>query len=117
MSQRSDQKKFPAIVAELGLQLPNAALSNKPGTAKILTEKNLAGYRRSSEPTGFIRGAGHGMPVSTAQHIVEAIQSQWANSPDVVEASLPRMAKLHFFGLHHYKKIDACNSGLHLGIG
>jgi hypothetical protein len=41
------KKEFPAIFAQsVGRQLPETALQNKLGTDKILTEKNLAGYRR-----------------------------------------------------------------------
>ncbi len=44
-----DQKTFPALLANTSrLQLPGTAFTNKPGTAKILTQKNLAGYRRGS---------------------------------------------------------------------
>jgi hypothetical protein len=44
-----DQKTFPALLANTSrLQLPGTAFANKPGTAKILTQKNLAGYRRGS---------------------------------------------------------------------
>lgn len=39
-----NQKEFPAILNASGLQLPSTAFQNKPGTGKILTEKNLAGY-------------------------------------------------------------------------
>jgi len=42
-----NQKKFPDVLARAGLQLPRKA-ENKPGTARILTEKNLAGYRRAA---------------------------------------------------------------------
>jgi hypothetical protein len=51
-----DTKKFPAIFAQsVGRQLPDTALQNKPGTKKILTEKNLAGYRRAQQDEGQIR--------------------------------------------------------------
>jgi hypothetical protein len=40
----ADKKEFPAIFAlSVGRQLPDTAFQNKPGTAKILNEKNLAG--------------------------------------------------------------------------
>ena len=42
-----DKKKFPAVFAlSVGRRLPDTALQNKPGTAKILTEKHLAGWRK-----------------------------------------------------------------------
>ena len=42
-----DKKKFPAVFAQsVGRRLPDTALQNKPGTAKILTEKHLAGWRK-----------------------------------------------------------------------
>jgi hypothetical protein len=44
-----DQKKFPALFeAVAGRQLPSTALQNKPGMKRILTEKNLAGYRKNA---------------------------------------------------------------------
>ncbi len=41
------KKEFPAVLRRVGLQLPDTAYQNKPGTPQILTEKNLAGYRRN----------------------------------------------------------------------
>jgi hypothetical protein len=41
-----DQKKFPTVLSDSGLQLSSSAWQNKPGMRKILTEKNLAGYRK-----------------------------------------------------------------------
>lgn len=42
-----DKKKFPAVFAlSVGRRLPDTALQNKPGTAKILTEKHLAAWRK-----------------------------------------------------------------------
>jgi len=44
----ADQKKFPALYETVaGRQLPSTAIQNKPGMQRILTEKNLAGYRKS----------------------------------------------------------------------
>ena len=43
-----DKKKFPAVFAlSVGRRLPDTALQNKPGTVRILTEKNLAGWRKA----------------------------------------------------------------------
>ena len=43
----ADTKKFPALFESAsGRRLPGTALQNKPGTAKILTEKHLAGWRK-----------------------------------------------------------------------
>lgn len=40
-----DTKTFPAIFAlSGGRKLPDTALQNKPGTRRILTAKNLAGW-------------------------------------------------------------------------
>jgi hypothetical protein len=41
-----DQKTFPAVLSDSGLRLFSSAWQNKPGMRKILTEKNLAGYRK-----------------------------------------------------------------------
>lgn len=74
-----DQKKFPTILAQAGLQLPSTT-QNKPGTRKILTEKNLAGYRRAA----MSRGAGPGLSVEAATSIAAAVRKAWANGPEVV---------------------------------
>ena len=70
-----DQKKFPTILHELGLQLPNAERQNKPGTDKILTEKNLAGYRKSITPeTRLFSSLGGNQPaISVSAKPVEAL--------------------------------------------
>ena len=48
-----DKKKFPAVFAlSVGRRLPDTALQNKPGTPKILTEKNLDGWRRANPDAG-----------------------------------------------------------------
>ena len=44
----ADTKKFPAVFTQsVGRRLPDTAFQNKPGTRKILTEKNLAGWRQA----------------------------------------------------------------------
>lgn len=51
-----DQKKFPAVFESTsGRRLPGTALQNKPGMRKILTEKNLAGYRKEHSDVLFAR--------------------------------------------------------------
>ena len=48
-----DKKKFPAVFAlSVGRRLPDTALQNRPGTPKILTEKNLDGWRRANPDAG-----------------------------------------------------------------
>ena len=47
----ADKTKFPAVFAlSVGRRLPDTALQNKPGTARILTEKHLAAWRRVHSP-------------------------------------------------------------------
>lgn len=41
-----DEKVFPVVLDDSGLRLSRSTWQNKPGTRKILTEKNLRGYRR-----------------------------------------------------------------------
>ncbi|GAB2712821.1 LPD38 domain-containing protein [Comamonas sediminis] len=43
-----NQKEFPAILQQSGLQLSSSAWQNKPGTRKILTEKNFSGYLKAN---------------------------------------------------------------------
>lgn len=45
-----DQKEFPAVLDRAGLQLPRKEFQNRPGTKKILTEKQLSGYRKANPP-------------------------------------------------------------------
>ncbi|MDO5691118.1 MAG: hypothetical protein Q4G70_01380 [Pseudomonadota bacterium] len=51
-----NQKEFPAVLRASGLQLSGTAWQNKPGTPKILTEKNLAGWRRANNPAFSFAG-------------------------------------------------------------
>lgn len=44
-----DQKTFPAVLGDSGLRLSSSTWQNKPGMRKILTEKNLAGYRHAND--------------------------------------------------------------------
>jgi hypothetical protein len=46
-----NKKEFPAVLRRFGLQLPETAYQNKPGTQLILTEKNLNGYRKANYPS------------------------------------------------------------------
>ena len=50
-----DAKKFPDVMRRGGLQSP-ATAQNKPGMRRILTEKNLSGWRKANEPM-FSRSA------------------------------------------------------------
>ena len=45
-----DKKKFPAVFAQsVGRRLPDTALQNRPGTRRILTEKNLERWRQAHQ--------------------------------------------------------------------
>lgn len=81
-----DQKKFPDVLACAGLQLPRKA-ENKPGTKRILTEKNLAGYRRNWGGAMSRTAAGTGLPVANVSRLADAIGRTWANAPEVVVVS------------------------------
>ena len=50
-----DQKKFPAVLGDSGLQLSSSTWQNKPGMRNILTEKHLDGYRRKNSPAAMSR--------------------------------------------------------------
>lgn len=52
-----DQKKFPAVLGDSGLQLSSSTWQNKPGMRNILTEKHLDGYRRKNSPAAMSRAA------------------------------------------------------------
>jgi N12 class adenine-specific DNA methylase len=78
-----DQKKFPAILTASRLQLPGTALQNKPGTRKMLTEKNLRGYMRGASDTVLSRA-----PTAPAQKTVQ----ERAN--DIIQDAVGRAAPL-----------------------
>lgn len=90
-----DQRKFPAILGRLGLQLPNTVLQNKPGTKRILTEKQLGGYRKAqaaAAPDGPAMSRsqqedGTSAEVKRVQSQVDTIKSRWSNAPEVVVAA------------------------------
>jgi hypothetical protein len=50
-----DQKKFPAVLGDSGLQLSSSTWQNKPGMRNILPEKHLDGYRRKNSPAAMSR--------------------------------------------------------------
>jgi hypothetical protein len=54
-----DQKEFPVVLLRAGLQLPRKETRNAPGTKRILTEKQLGGYKKanSGEFTTVMRSA------------------------------------------------------------
>ena len=70
-----DKKKFPAVFAlSVGRRLPDTALQNKPGTAKILTEKHLAGWRKLH--------AGQAQPGDEAAHFSRRAPEPLEPRPD-----------------------------------
>ena len=95
--QFADSKKFPALFETTsGRRLPGTALQNKPGTQRILTEKNLAGWRRENNPalsrSGSAKTLGNANPraqyeaewVANVERAAAAIKAGWKNAPDVV---------------------------------
>jgi ADP-Ribosyltransferase in polyvalent proteins/Phage MuF-C-terminal domain len=77
----ADKQKVPQVWQNIG-DNPRA-LSPTSGTKKILTEKNLSGYRRAQDPA-MSRGNGRGVDVATAQDVVDEIKAKWANAPEIV---------------------------------
>ncbi|WP_312463353.1 hypothetical protein, partial [Comamonas sp.] len=90
-----DQKEFPAVLDRAGLQLPRKEFQNRPGTKKILTEKQLGGYRKAqaaAAPDGPAMSRsqqedGASAEVKRVQSQVDAIKSRWPNAPEVVVAA------------------------------
>src|SRR3990167_7734449 len=63
-----DTKKFPDVLEQSGRQLPSTAWKNKPGNSRrILTEKNLGGYR-AARKTEVLASRGESQP----QHLPRA---------------------------------------------
>ncbi|AOG22566.1 PLxRFG domain-containing protein [Acidovorax sp. RAC01] len=101
-----DKKKFPEILAPSGLQLSRVEQASR-GTAKILTDKQLSGYRRANSPS-FDREAQAGLspeqavaalyaegPAPTAdsnarlvatQMLVDGLTAQWTRAPEIIVA-------------------------------
>ncbi|PUE08980.1 hypothetical protein B9Z51_08585 [Limnohabitans sp. T6-5] len=79
-----NQKEFPTVAARAGLQLPREATANKPGTRKILTEKNLAGYQKE-QGAAMSRAefSGQGMSKEALDTLVERIKAKMPNMPTV----------------------------------
>jgi len=73
-----NQKEFPAILQQSGLQLSSSAWQNKPGTRKILTEKNFSGYLKANP---------FAATEPTAKPIQQDDESGKQKSPTAVKAS------------------------------
>ncbi|MEJ5151260.1 LPD38 domain-containing protein [Comamonas sp. MYb396] len=73
-----DQKEFPAVLDRAGLQLPRKEFQNRPGTKKILTEKQLGGYRKANPPAAV-------EPAHTTSH--QSDESGNQKSPAALKAS------------------------------
>jgi len=67
----ADKEKFPAILNASGLQLSGTALQNKPGTSKILTEKNLNGYTKANPQTVLSRSSNTQTASERADKIIQ----------------------------------------------
>lgn len=85
-----DQKKFPTVLGDSGLQLSSSTWQNKPGTRKILTEKHLDGYRRANNPAAFMgqptpRADSNARNVAT-QLLVDGLKAKWTRAPEIIVA-------------------------------
>lgn len=66
-----DKSKFPALLQDASrLQLPGTAFQNKPGTQRILTEKNLSGYIKANPQTVLSRAGNKGTAAERANQII-----------------------------------------------
>lgn len=88
----ADTKTFPAVFAQsVGRRLPDTALKNKPGTERILTEKQLSGYRRANTPAAFQGPVAEASAESNArlvatQLLVDELKSGWTRAPEIIVA-------------------------------
>lgn len=109
----ADTKKFPALFEQTsGRRLPGTALLNKLGTARILTEKHLAGWRRvhdmraSRSKGGASKGLTPELARKTAalQTAIDAIHSRWPNAPqttvvaDMQDSRIPQAVRRAYAG-------------------
>ena len=77
-----DKKKFPAVFAlSVGRRLPDTALQNRPGTPKILTEKNLDGWRRANPDAGAGSEASAQAAWDFGGRSVQQLQRDYAQLP------------------------------------
>ena len=79
-----NKKEFPAVLRRFGLQLPETAYQNKPGTIKILNEKNLAGYRKEQGATDSDIRFSRASPQSVSQRAQQLMQTPPAKRPGVI---------------------------------
>lgn len=82
-----DTKKFPIVLKASGLQLSGTAWQNKAGIKKILTEKNLAGYRKSHNQSDVSKKATDRSSVQAIQKAIHDVLMFKTNEP--LERHLP----------------------------
>ena len=80
-----DQKEFPAVLDRAGLQLPRKEFQNRPGTKKILTEKQLSGYRKANPPAAGNLKSPAAIKASGLQLPSTALQNQQGTGRMVTE--------------------------------
>lgn len=104
-----DQKKFPALFeAVAGRQLPGTALQNKPGTKRILTEKNLVGWRKANPEDEANFGVADAVEQIKQFDVKSAPKSAWAHYRGMALQTLGRRQLVDLYGdefgthLHEY---------------
>jgi hypothetical protein len=75
-----EQGKTAMVWKRAGGQFPGQAANQ--GRGRILTEKQLGGYRRANN-AAFSIGHDSGMSVEAAQRVVDSIKGKWKNAPRV----------------------------------
>lgn len=112
-----DQKKFPTVFNTSRLQLPGTAFQNKPGTRKILTEKNLSGYKKSAfDPNDAdIRKSFAGQSAKTADTM--ALSTAQARLRDGDDAETVRQETGWFKGVDGKWRFEINDADASLKIG
>lgn len=105
-----DQKKFPALFeAVAGRQLPGTALQNKPGTKRILTEKNLVGWRKANPEDEANFGIADAVEQIKQFDVKSAPKSAWAHYRGMSLQALGRRQLVDLYGDEfgpHLKQYD-----------
>ena len=99
-----NKQKFPVFASRVGLQLSEKDLQNKQGSERILTEKNLSGYRKSQQSVHPSSGVGQ----KTTGNTVTAIRQNIAKMFGVTDLSgLPNLSVMQSVTPEVLAKIDS----------
>lgn len=81
MTRYIDQKKFPAVLATSGLQLPRVLQEARGNVARVLGHADLVKFREAAfKRDGFTP---NGLSVPEARKIVDSLTANWQSPPQL----------------------------------